>query len=76
MKQKRNIIEIIICIIVFIILSFILSKQNLKNLFVSEKQINNIVDFNKCQENDFVNVKITKAYETDYNYYEKRTKCS
>lgn len=76
MKQKRTIMGIIICVIIFIGLAIALSKQNLKNLWVSVKEVNNIIDFNQCYENDFVQVKITKAYETEYNYCENRTRCS
>lgn len=76
MKQKRTIIGIIICIIIFVVLLVILCNQNLKNLFASAKEVNNIVDFNQCQENDFIKIKVSKAYETDYNYLENRTRSS
>lgn len=76
MKQKRTIIGIIICIVILIGVGITLSKQNLQNLFVPVKDIHNIVDFSQCQEGDFVKIKVTKAYETEYYYSENRTRSS
>lgn len=74
MKQIRSVIGIIICIIMLVLLTITLSKQNLKNLFVKEKLVNNIVDFNECTQGDFVKVKVTKAYETQHNLQNEQGK--
>lgn len=68
MKQIRSIIGIIICIIILVVLAITLSKQNLGNMFVKIKNVNNIVEFNECSEGDFVKVKVTKAYETEHSF--------
>ena len=76
MNQKRIIIGIMICIISSITLGIILINQDLKNFFMPVNEINNIVDFHQCKEGDFVNVKVTKAYETEYYYSENRKRSS
>lgn len=68
MKQIRSIIGIIICIIILVVLTITLNNQNLGNMFVRTKQVNNIVEFNECSEGDFVKVKVTKSYETEHSF--------
>lgn len=55
-----------------VVLTITLSKQNLRNIFVKIKEVNNIVEFNECSEGDFVKVKVTKAYETEHSFQNEK----
>ena len=70
MLKIRSIILIVFCIVVLGVLVFQLSKTDLKYSFKGGKEINNIVELENTKEGTYVNLKVSRAYETEYLYYE------
>ena len=72
--HRREIIGIVICIVFLVIFIIIFSNQNLKYMFSSPKEINNIVELSNCEEGDWIKLKFNRAYGTDYWYEENGNK--
>lgn len=62
--SKNKIIIIVVSLIIIGIITSILF--NVKNV----KEVHNIVELENCAEGDFIRIKISRAYATDY-WYEK-----
>lgn len=70
MEKRRmiGIIGVIMSIAIIITLGILLSIQHIELLFKKTISVSNIVELENCQEGDYIQLKVTNAYLTDYTY--------